>query len=321
MNKIESALESIQKALATATETIHAESQRLERNATAITDGKFLPLEGQCVIPGFVTNGRVESFRTSGTGSVADWRVAIERARAALKEARDVAEAVHLKNIPIIENNKKVRSRLTELLAMMGIPSEHVTYGYKTRSAKSLTRTVTPAGYLADLEKVCKVNDNYELCMRAFADYEKRIERYEAESLAAAHSEARKLAEEKKKTDGLILLGQLATKYDCTPDATDILASMCQVDKYFALAYYLECNRNDWNDGPSFAETGLRYFNPETDAEHDIYNEIRALVDNWEGDGRVFRDTVSCYGHLYTMVKDQTLIEDMQKLRAHGLID
>ena len=82
------------------------------------------------------------------------------------------------------------------------------------------------------------------------------------------------------------------------------------------LSYWLERNRGDWNDGPNYAEVGLGRFTPDTDnpVDVEIEKEISGLIEDWGGDGRVFRDCKYNYGELKGMVKDDTLVSDLNRL-------
>jgi hypothetical protein len=86
-------------------------------------------------------------------------------------------------------------------------------------------------------------------------------------------------------------------------------------NKYLCLAYWLEQNRNDWNDGYSFAETGLDSFTIETETDELIYKDIQSYMDDWGGDGRVFRDCEWNYGVLYGMVEDEELMKDFETVQ------
>ena len=51
------------------------------------------------------------------------------------------------------------------------------------------------------------------------------------------------------------------------PSAEDILDVILEKDKYLRLAHYLLKNREDWNDGYSYAESGLNGFDVETETD------------------------------------------------------
>ena len=82
------------------------------------------------------------------------------------------------------------------------------------------------------------------------------------------------------------------------------------------MAYYLEKNRNDWNDGCTYAEIGLRNFNIENELDQKIYDDIIHYIYNWGDymDGRCFRDCKYNYSELYDIVAEQDpdLYKDFQ---------
>jgi len=112
----------------------------------------------------------------------------------------------------------------------------------------------------------------------------------------------------------------MASKYGLKEENTkeELLDKILEKDKYLRLGHYLILNRNDWNDGPNFAENGLYSFSVETEEDKLIYAEISSLIDNWGGDGRCFRDCHWSYDHLFTKV-DTDLYKDFEKVS--GWID
>ena len=82
--------------------------------------------------------------------------------------------------------------------------------------------------------------------------------------------------------------------------------------KYMRLAHYLRKNRNDWSDGPDFARQGLDGFSAETPQDQEILRDLCPLVEDWDGDGRVFRDTKWSYDALFGLVNPD-LLADYEK--------
>ena len=114
------------------------------------------------------------------------------------------------------------------------------------------------------------------------------------------------------------MFATLCVKYDLDAEAEDcdIREAILSKDKYLHLAYWLERNRGDWNDGYSFAETGLSGFHAETAEDNDIVADISSYIEDWDGDGRVFRDCEYNYGVLYGMA-DEALMKDLQTLQEY----
>ena len=80
-------------------------------------------------------------------------------------------------------------------------------------------------------------------------------------------------------------------------------------NKYLYLAHYLQKNRNDWSEGPNYAEIGLNHFTKDTLDDLAIYSEIHDLIEDWGGDGRVFRDCNWNYNELFTLVPPDIMEE------------
>lgn len=77
------------------------------------------------------------------------------------------------------------------------------------------------------------------------------------------------------------------------------------MNKYLHLAHWLNRNREDWSDGYSYAEVGINNFKVENEQDREILDSLLALIDeNWDGDGRVFRDTKWNYDALYSLVPE-----------------
>ncbi len=123
------------------------------------------------------------------------------------------------------------------------------------------------------------------------------------------------LTKEKERNKKLALL---LAKYDLDLDCdwNDLLEELINKNKYLYLSYYLEKNRNDWNDGCTYAEIGLINFNIENELDQKIYDDIIHYIYNWGDymDGRCFRDCKYNYSELYGIVAEQEpdLYKDFQ---------
>ncbi|MDD3172039.1 MAG: hypothetical protein PHO86_06935 [Bacilli bacterium] len=226
-------------------------------------------------------------------------------------------KTIHEENIEKRESNKLTSSALSSLLERIGISKKY--YGYSSKKKKDkewLTYewvgqvfnqipTIYPDTKLDELIKLCK-----EKIKKYYDDEVKRIKEEEAKKQAEL-----KLKEENKK------LALLLAKYDLdlTQDWEDLLDIVINKNKYLYLAYYLEKNRGDWNDGYSYAETGLDNFTIENELDQDIHNDIYSYIEDWGGDGRVFRDCNYNYSYLYGIVADlePDLFKDFQVIKEN----
>jgi hypothetical protein len=320
MKKIDELLARMAKATEEGLAAIREEAVRLDKASHAATGGKAMPLT-PCKLPDRISRGHsIESYAPNySTWHHPNVKAAVAAARAELASARDALEKQHADNLPIIENNRQVIEAVKLIMTNLGIPQSRTAYGYATQRARKMTATTVSAGYLADLAAACPTDDNYNLCKQRLDDFERRIQSYEkaeADKEAAAARQAEQAREERAR---LTLLGALAQKYGCAADVHDIIEVMGLKNKYFHLAYWLQRNRNNWNDGPSYAEVGLRGFNVETEEDQAIYDDIEPRISDWDGDGRTFRDSRYGYDFLFGKV-DADLMADYHKLAEANLL-
>lgn len=106
-------------------------------------------------------------------------------------------------------------------------------------------------------------------------------------------------------------LGVLVLKYELPTESgwKEVLECLLSKDKYLRLSHYLCENRNDWNDGYDKAEYGLSQFQAESEQDREIVKDVQGCIDNWHGDGKVFRDTKWSYHEIYKLA-DPSLFKD-----------
>ena len=325
MNDIAKTLEKLQKqvseALQKAASSIQTDADRLEATAQSASGGVIQSLK-RCELPQGITHRSLDGFAQEPGRyySRPTWQQNVKAARDLLTSSRDAIEKQHALNIPVIENNVAVREQVRRIMTNLGIPESRTTYGYATQRARKMTSRTVTAGYVSDLTEVCKTDDGYQQCCRVLESFEKRIDEYENEQRREAsrvEAEARKKNGERGK---LILLGRMSSKYNCDEDIHSIVEALCNKDKYFALAYWLLQNRTDWHDGPASAERGLGYFFPlESEEDQLIHKEITSFCEDWDGDGRVFRDCTYNYTFLFTKASPEVMA-DYKLLEENGLL-
>jgi hypothetical protein len=72
----------------------------------------------------------------------------------------------------------------------------------------------------------------------------------------------------------------------------------------------------DWNEGPHYAECGIRGFKAESDEDNKIVSNINGYIQDWDGDGRIFRDCEWNYDRIFGKV-DEKLLSDYNIARGH----
>lgn len=220
----------------------------------------------------------------------------------------------HQNNIVKCKSNNETYIALSNLLKRIGISEKY--YGYKTNRSRqkdwiyynwqSEIYGQIPRDYSED-----KLSD----LVKKHKDKIKEI--YDTE-IKRIREEEEKKEKERKEKERNKKLALLLAKYDLDLDCdwNDLLDEVINKNKYLYLAYYLEKNRNDWNDGCTYAEIGLRNFNIENELDQKIYDDIIHYIYNWGDymDGRCFRDCKYNYSELYGITAEQEpdLYKDFQ---------
>jgi hypothetical protein len=190
------------------------------------------------------------------------------------------------------------------LLKRIGISDTY--YGYKTnRSSKKETLYYNWNSEISNQIPKCYSSSRITDLVKKYKDSIQKIFDTEQKKIA---DENRKKEEEKKLKQQTKKLALLLSKYDMDleRDWNDLLEVIIHKNKYLYLAYYLEKNRGDWNDGCSYAETGLDSFKIENNLDQSIYDDINEYISNWGDymDGRCFRDCNYSYDVIYGMVAE-----------------
>lgn len=225
-------------------------------------------------------------------------------------------EETHAKNLSSIENNKIVREKLEKLLKSIGIPDSTRQRDHKSR-ARFPKYISVPAGYKSDIVNIV-ISDGYG---NALNDIKRKREQLNT-WVDAKKLVVQKEKEEKEKKElevkRIRQFGIIASRYGLTENDSehDLLDAILEKDKYLRLGHYLLKNREDWNGGYSYAENGLGGFNIESEEDKLIAADIQGCIDNWDGDGRIFRDTEYNYDHCFSLVKDEQLYKDYQLVKS-----
>lgn len=224
-------------------------------------------------------------------------------------------ENVHNTNIPRIENNKLLREKITLMMTAVGISPTWSQY--EIPKGKRTKQWITHlAGYDEDLRRNVKIDDGYAVAARSVDSCLKDIDRIFNELKAGiAKEEQKKLAEEKERAKTL-WLAKMQVKYslDETASIEDVLSTILSKDKYLDLAHAMMETRNDWSDGFYRVVDALGRFSVTTEEDQKIYNCVNALTeDDYDADGRVFRDCAWSYDVIFQLVLDKQLLEDYSK--------
>lgn len=253
----------------------------------------------------------------SGSGRVPEtsdeWDSQLEKFKAECAKELDRLAALHAANEPIIAHNQKVSERIKIFMKATGIPDSRAETDYGTGRRRSTPKTNwVPAGYFGDISRNVTLSDGYEHAVRGVKEAEaKAIERVKTAKAALVQAERQKAADEAKRKADMVIV-HMRVKYGAgvEDDAGEVLDRILEKNQHLRLAHFMCMNRGDWNEGPSYARQGLAGFKPETALDHEIYDAVQAACDDWQGDGRVFRDMEHNYGTIFALVDDDALMAD-----------
>lgn len=234
-----------------------------------------------------------------------------ELAQKALDTAYENVKQIDKQNEEISKFNTAIYNKIIALLESCGL--QKTTQQKKSpRSSKYITAKAE--WYQAILSCMPNRDYSYYSSEQNYNRRKKEIDDWK-ESIKI-NEEIKKKEEEQRIADRAknINLASLITKYNLPTDIDecDILDEILNKCKYLKLAHYLSLNRGDWSDGPEYAEIGLSGFTTDTQQDKEIYDEISGLIEDWDGDGRCFRDCDYNYGVLFSMV-DEELYKDYEK--------
>lgn len=228
-------------------------------------------------------------------------------------------EEVHQTNIPIIENNRIVKEKITLVMQSIGVPSSYSWSYYKTANSRKMTTETTMAGYITDLARTCITDDGWEMKINSAKSKFEELKRKANDEKQRIQKEASDKAKEEKAKKSIQVLARLQVKYNLDEDSdwTDVLDALDSKNKYFMLARAMEDTRGDWSEGYWRVENAIDNFVVETPEDQEIYDEIHTMAyENEDHDGRIFRDCQWNYSVLYGKV-DSELIQDYNTLQEY----
>lgn len=232
-----------------------------------------------------------------------NWQLAVKNAKTEIESMRREIESQHKANIPIIESNKAALKALCRFMEQIGFPRQWTEYKYKTTRSRNQTPHKHNAGWLEDSYRWLRCDDAYDREIKQLDSLTKQINEFEKKRKQedVQKERAKKKLEEKKRKERVVpvLIGKYGLDIDS--EINDVLDEILNRDKYLCLAHYMLQNRNDWNDGHDSASYGLLRFSIETPKDEEIYDDIQECIDNWDNDGRVFRDTEWNYSKIFAL--------------------
>lgn len=248
-----------------------------------------------------LTNNRF--YKDIGKPTYSSWGNNESSPTRALAEGKKVYEESKLlveNNVAICAQNKIIIDNLIASIANAGLPDRMQLS--KVVRGKMKIETVTAAW--KNLGFSVKTSDTWPMCESSYRLFVDRCNGWQKEIDDAAAKKEQANAQDKAKIEAETKRIQLCLKYELDPvvaDTDDILEKMFKQSKYLMLGHYLQANRNDWSEGPDYAERGMNQFTAENETDEDIIADIQPMIDDWDGDGRCFRDTTWNYGALFNL--------------------
>jgi len=217
----------------------------------------------------------------------------------------------HQANIPAIENNFKVREKITQIMKDIGIPNNYSISEFKTQRSRTKTTTTHSAGYLGDLQRNVPVSDEKDRMLTLIKSAEDSFKRHADTLKGTIRKELQEVEKTEKAKKEVLAKARLQVKYNLDDDFewSDVLEVLDSKDKYFALARSMEAVRNDWNDGFGPVEWAISKFTVETEEDKEIEACIQDLLESEEQDGRIFRDCEFNYNFLFSKASEEILVD------------
>jgi hypothetical protein len=248
--------------------------------------------------------------KSVGTPSYSSWGNNTPRpglAMAAAKAAYESSLPLVEKNRAICAENARIVAQVLEVITNAGFP-QSIKVRSTSRKKYDSGWDWSPAGWKS-IGSLVRTSDQWDYLEKQYHEFMRKCSewKHSIEEAAAKErrevetAEATKRAEVEKEAKRIAL----CLKYGLDPMAStdDVREAILAKDKYLRLAYWMQRNRSDWTDGPHYAEIGLRGFDATDELEREIVKCITGHIDDWQGDGRVFRDCEWSYDKLFGMAE------------------
>jgi hypothetical protein len=240
--------------------------------------------------------------------------------KAEVERLKVVAE--HEVNLPAIENNQKVREKISQIMKDIGIPNNYSTSEFKTQRSRTKTTTTHSAGYLGDLQRNVPVSDESERMLTLIKSAVDSLKRHADTLKGTIRKELQEAEKTEKAKKEILAKARLQVKYNLDEDFewSDVLEVLDKKDKYFMLARAGEETRGYWGEGFGKVEYALDKFEVQTEEDKEIHEEYDSILQDHNNgdceDGRIFRDCEYNYSFLYGKVSEE-IMKDYETLKEY----
>lgn len=224
------------------------------------------------------------------------------RIEASLEAAYKACLPIREQNLAIIAENRALKEKLHALFMKLEVPTKRV--NMNTSRSWNAKAKWQETGWPNSLDAI-PLTDGWTELERQYHDTLKAMaEAKKKKALEQEHEQYLRGQEEKKRRD-TVALGVLAEKLglDVMSDKYDIRRALLEKNKYLRLADAMYRTRCDWSDGPYRVSDALSGFVVETEEDRDIREKLSGYTNEWDSDGRVFRDCEYNYTVLFEKVQ------------------
>ncbi len=316
----------------TAVQGLKDHIQHIEKVANAHT-GKVMPVNSADFTQNIITNidyynsrklddeGELKNISWRSTYNnrpLEDYNETVKVATSHVTYWFNKACAINALNEEALANNVKILENIKMMMTNLGIPETYVEYRYKTKRSRYMTEFRESAGWVKDVNRCIKRTDGFALFEKAYQRQLERIEEWATKKRKELFEVERAKASEQHQREQVMKRAVIIARYDVPQEsqADDcLLLAILDKNKYLKLAYKLLCIRNDFDSGYKYAKYAIDEFEEVTKTDVEIVRDINDCIEQWDGDGRIFRDTTWSYDRIFTLVQDEQLYTDYTVLR------
>lgn len=211
-----------------------------------------------------------------------------------------------------IENNRAVKEAIGGFMQSVGFPRETS----HTVLQRGRWKTVTElAGWAKDLASIPtsdtfpNAEAEYKSDLRAIAERVRELNEKQAQAQAEA---TERKVQFRGRHDVVAVCERYGLDIEKVYGAEDIVDALRRLNKYLDLAAAMESVRHDWNDGCGWVRYALESFEVETETDRAIVENLWPYVNDWDNDGRVFRDCAWNYDRIYGLAPAE-LVRDFRE--------
>lgn len=239
----------------------------------------------------------------------------LEKYKTEINAAIGGIKKIQEQNLEIIAHNNQVKTNIIEFMKICDIPSKYWTSEFKSNRSMKKTTVEHAAGFMQDINRIIQTNDYAPQHLRTLEKLTADVTKVAQEKIAAITAKEKVAANIKAQEDKDKFLAVIKVKYNISfdSDASDLLEHLLDKCKYLRLADTMYDIRGSFD---RFDRHLLDGFEVVSDTDKEIDEDISECIENWDGDGRIFRDTAWNYDRIFELVNED-LYKDYVKLKEY----